>query len=351
MDKIPQSTSQKEEDIASILDRDPKKIKKIATPYDKKETLGILWRNAFGINTKRNRNIVEYVSNKIRLNENLNSKIRIGFVGDIMEMNKNIWVPSSLLKKFFEDCEYLVGNFEATIVESTDKVAKGVIYSAEQRHDEKILDSLVDLFNPEKTYLSIANNHAGDFGKDKFLKSINKTMNKGFHVFGTKDMPFIDLLDHIRIVSGTKWTNQSCEYVVNLEDSPKYIKNNSFNILYPHWSNELELYPRPETIEIGKKLIDQFDTIIGHHSHVPQPICKADHHNIPTLIAYGLGDISTRLRFRKYHYGIALKFDIGLNIEKNWCIGDLEWSFTECRQITKNTFETVLIDTIPYLIK
>lgn len=328
-----------------------KRFKKIATPYDRRETWGLILRNAFGIDTKRNKNIVSYIPHKIKLNELTKPKSRLGVVGDIMEMNKFIWIPSNDLKGFFHDCDNLIVNFEATIVESSDKVAKGVIYSAEQRHDENILDSLSNLFSPNKTYLSICNNHAGDFGKEKFLISMKKLKNRGFHVFGTKDDPYVDISEEIRVIGGTKWSNQYCDYIVPLEDTMQYIKQNAFNILYPHWSNELELYPRPETVELGKKYIEKFDVILGHHSHIPQPISLAKHKDFQRIIAYGLGDISTRLKLNKYHYGIALKVEIGLDRQNRFCIGDLEWSFTKCTQLSKTEFQTTLIDKLPYLNK
>lgn len=325
-----------------------KKIKRIATPYDKKETWRIILKNAFGVDTKRNKNIVEYIPKKLKLNDIIKPKLRLGVIGDIMDMNRYIWIPGDDLKAFFKDCDCLLGNFEATIVRSSDKVAKGVIYSAEQRHDDNILNSLSDLFVPHKTYLSVCNNHAGDFGEKLFLTSLNKLKDKGFHVFGTRNEPFVDLSNEIRIVGSTKWSNQNCDYILPLDESTQYIKPDSFNILYPHWSNELELYPRPETVKLGKKYIEKFDVILGHHSHIPQPISLAEHNGIPTIIAYGLGDISTRLKLNKYHYGIAIKMDIGNNKENHPCIGDLEWSFTKCDLLSKKEFQTTLTDKLPY---
>ncbi|MGZ4919988.1 MAG: CapA family protein [Halobacteriota archaeon] len=330
----------------------PVKFKKIASPYDRKETWGLIVRHIFGIDTRRNRGIAEYLPHKIVLNEKVASKQKIGVVGDIMDMMGCRWIHGEELKEFFRQCDCLIGNFEATVVKPVQKQPKGVIFNFVQRHDENIVSSLRNLFDPKKTYLSLANNHAGDFGQLAFERSVHLLMQNGFHVFGLTDTPFIDVNKCIRIVTGTRWSNQICDYVFSLnsfDESLDFIDQGRFNILYPHWSYELELYPRPETIEQGKRYIEKFDAIIGHHSHVPQPLIRAHHDAANTIIAYGLGDICTRKKYKKYHYGIALKFDVGLNEREEWVIGELEWSFTECHQISKTAYQTNLVENLPYL--
>ena len=351
--KVEADTKTKEDAItASNCKEIPVKYKKIASPYDRKETWGTIVRHIFGINTRSNRGIVEYFPHKIALNEDIDVKQKIGVVGDIMDMRGYHWLPGDDLKQFFDKCDYLLGNFEATIVKPTQKQPKGVIYSIVQRHDENIISSLQNLFDPKKTYLSLANNHAGDFGQFAFERSAHLLAQNGFHIFGLVDAPFIDVGKHIRILTGTKWSNQICDYVFSLDSldkSPDFIDQGRFNILFPHWGYELELYPRPETIEQGKRYIEKFDAIIGHHSHVPQPLTQANHDAAKTIIAYGLGDICIADKNEKYQYGIALKFDVGLSEREEWVIGDLEWSFAKCHPISKTEYQTNLVENLPYL--
>ena len=61
------------------------------------------------------------------------------------------------------------------------------------------------------------------------------------------------------------------------------------------------------------------------------------------MIVYSLGDICIRLESKKCHYGIALKFVVGLNEKAEWVIGDLGWSFTECHLILKTDYQTNLL--------
>jgi len=114
------------------------------------------------------------------LNETIDSEQKIGAVGDIMDMMGYHWIPGDDLKQFFGQCDYLLGNFEATIVKPTLKQPKGVIYNTAQRHDENIISSLRDLFDPKKTYLSLANNHAGDFGQLALERSVRLLVQNGF---------------------------------------------------------------------------------------------------------------------------------------------------------------------------
>jgi Bacterial capsule synthesis protein PGA_cap len=338
---------------ASSCEQASVKYKKWAIPYDRKEAWGLVVRHIFGIDTRRNRGIVGYIPHQVALNENVDSKAKIGVVGDIMDMIGRVWIPGGDLQQFFSDCDYMLGNFEATIITATQKGPSGVIFGVPQRHDENIITSLRNLFDPKRTYLSLANNHAGDFGQLAFERSIDALKQNGFHVFGLVDEPFADVGKHIRIITGTKWSNQVCDYIVSLDSLEKifdFTDQGRFNILYPHWGYELELYPRPETIEQGNKFIQRFDAVIGHHSHIPQPLTQADHNVAKTIIAYGLGDICAARNSKKYQYGIALKFGVGLDQRGAWVIGDLEWSFTRCRPISKGEYQTNLIPILPYLL-
>ena len=121
-----------------------------------------------------------------------------------MDMEGHVWVPGDDLKQFFGQCNSLVGNFEATIVTRTQKEPKGVFFNVSQRHDENIISSFRNFFDPKRTYLSLANNHAGDFGRLAFERSVRVLEQNGFHVFGLVDAPFVDVGKHVRIITGTE---------------------------------------------------------------------------------------------------------------------------------------------------
>ncbi|MHA1673428.1 MAG: CapA family protein [Promethearchaeota archaeon] len=323
-----------------IENSDPK-LKYIATPYNLKETLGWFRRNFFGV-CRKNRDLVKTLPRNFVLNKNVNPKYSLAFIGDIMDMNgKNLFI-SRALKDFIQECDYLIGNFEATITK-----AKGAFMA--QRHISQILDALADLFDPQRSFLSLANNHAGDFGRKLFTDSINEIKARGFSIFGITEQPYIDIQEDIRIIGGTMWSNQKCNYVVKFDEVDQYLKTNAFNILYPHWSYELELYPRPKTVEIGQNMIKKFDAIVGHHSHCPQPISTTFNDGINKLIAYGLGDFCIWEKLKHYLYGLVLKIEIGPNQGGIWQIGKISWNYVNSAPQSENAWLTDITLDFPYL--
>lgn len=314
------------------------------SPYNLTETFGYFKRNFFGP-VNKNRGLVEYCPQFFRLNEGIQPGIKIAFIGDIMDMAGRSLHIGAEVRQFVESCDYLVGNFEATIT-----AAKGPIMA--QRHIPQILDALAAMFPPEKTYLGLANNHSGDFGYQIWSESKKQIADKGFHIFGSIDVPFIDIEERIRVVAATRWTNQPIDYIPKIETALQYHQPGMFNILYPHWGYELELFPRPEIIQQGKELSSTFNAVISHHSHIPQPIAKftIDKPAGPEnqLIAFGLGDFCIHDKLTHYNYGQILKLTIGPQDKGDWKIGDVEWRFVRCQPKTDLVWETEITIEFPY---
>ncbi len=314
------------------------------SPYNLTETLGYFKRNFFGPVTK-NRGLVTYAPQICVLDSEIQPECQTAFIGDIMDMAGRRLHIGNRLKQFIAPCDYLVGNFEATIT------AANAAYMA-QRHTPQILDALADLFPPEKTFLGLANNHSGDFGFDIWHESATKIKDRGFHLFGSTDVPYVDINKNIRIIGGTQWSNQPVEYVTKIEDASQYHRPGRFNILYPHWGYELELFPRSKIIKAGQSWSTQFNAILGHHSHIPQPITTVpvDKPSGKTkqVIAYGLGDFCIHEELSHYHYGQALKLTIGPNVSGEWQVGKLEWCFVKCKEIDDTVWETDIATHFPY---
>ncbi len=314
----------------------------IVTPYSIKESLGRIRRTIFGPK-KNNARSVDYIPKTYQLNE-ITPKYTISFIGDIMAMDSKHLVIEHSVKQFIKGSDFLVGNFEGTITSEKKKLM-------DKRHKPVIMDSLKNLFPPKKTFLSVANNHSGDFGLDKFSSSLDELYKRGFNVFGTEENPFIDLSDEVRVVGSTRWSNRPCNYLVELENSNNYLKEGSFNILFPHWGYELELYPRIEIINHGRIILEKFDALIGHHSHCPQPIsfCPIDN-NRNKLIAFSLGDFCLGSESKKreaMQYGIIVKAEIGTNSEGKWLIGKVEWNFLKSTSLSKKKTVVKIVDIEP----
>lgn len=315
--------------------------------YPLRETFVWLSRYIFGPSST-NKGKVDFVSKTHVLNS-ITPEYTISFIGDIMDLNFKDLIIDESVKSFIRGSDYLVGNFEGTI--TTEKIE-----IMDKRHKPQILDALNTLFPPNKTFLSTANNHGGDFGPRHFLNSINQLKDRGFNVFGTKKKPFFDLNENIRVLGGTQWSNHPCNYLYDLKEPEKYLKQNSFNIIYPHWGYELEMYPRIRTIKKGKTLLSRFNAVVGQHSHYPQPVSYYSNNSVNKLIAYSLGDFCfgwdlKKLKYEMFRYGIIIKVEIGRDKKGELDIGNVDWTFLKSRPLTEKEFIVETVNTIPKLIK
>jgi len=306
----------------------------LGSPYSFKENFGWFKRYICGPTTTNYGN-VDYISKSVILNK-ISPRYTISFIGDIMDMNLRDLIIGQSVKRFIEGSDFLIGNFEATLI-TDKKVING------KRHKPQIMDALESVFAPNKTYLSTANNHSGDFGKKSFLFSVNRLRSKGFNIFGDKNTPYLDLASDLRVVGATQWSNRPCDYLTRLQQSSQYLKENSFNLLFPHWGYEMELYPRIEIIKKGKDLLSKFDALVGHHSHCPQPVSFFPFCNDNKLIAYSLGNFCDGKKLEMQNYGILIKIVIGIDANDKWQVGKCDWSFLKTHSLSKTEF---LVDTV-----
>ncbi|NTU43365.1 MAG: hypothetical protein HGA78_10050 [Nitrospirales bacterium] len=302
-------------------------LRKIASPYSLRETVGVVKRNLFGIDKRRNCGIVEWAPPSFSL-YHLDERIcRISFVGDIMSMGNRRLVIDDSVREFIAGSQYLVGNFEATITENRRR--KGVIYGALERHRRDIAELLSDIFPPEKTFLSLANNHTGDYSDGEFRQSLSVLEDSGFNLFGLASCPVAEIGDVVRIVAATMWSNQLTERVhwLRQEGLSPLTGRGCLNLLYSHWGYEMELFPRPEQLSQIREAFGGYDAVIGHHSHTVQPVV-ADRAE-KRLVAYSLGDFCSALGMSGYRCGIVMNVEVGCTQGKGPAIGDVRWCFVE----------------------
>ncbi|MFX1420263.1 MAG: CapA family protein [Promethearchaeota archaeon] len=324
------------------------KRKSFGFPYSLRELINWLKRYTFGPK-KRNEGNIKYIPKNHLLNE-ITPKYTISFIGDIMDLSYRDLIIDENVKNFVRGSDFLIGNFEA-IITSEKK-----INIMTKRHKPQIMDALASLFLPKKTYLSIANNHTGDYDLKSLSNSINQLKERGFNIFGTTTNPFVDLNEEIRVITGTQWSNQPCNYSSKLRESEHYLKQDSFNILFPHWGYELELYPRIGIINQGRDLLSKFDALIGHHTHCPQPISFFNIKNLNKLIAFSLGDFCFGWDLRKkknemLSYGIALKVEIGVNPQGQLIVGNIDWTFLKSRPFSEKEFIVEIVNDISQIYR
>lgn len=119
-----------------------------------------------------------------------------------------------------------------------------------------------------------------------------------------------------------------CGKIANLDTLDEYCGSTAFSIVYPHWGYELELFPRPEIVRAGERLLQTYGAVVGHHSHVPQPLTALQHGDTAKLLAFSLVDFSTGLKIKKFQYGIVCRVAIGPGEDGVWGIGAVRWRYT-----------------------
>jgi hypothetical protein len=299
--------------------------KYFSTPYTLTEKIRWLRNNLFGPSS-RHRGLTSFIPQDAAFNR-IQPRIKLAFIGDIMGMERTDLGECPSVKEFIRDADFLIANFEGVIS------GKPKVFAA-QAQSRKLLPALASLFPPERTVLSCANNHAGDFGRREFENSLSLLNDAGFLAVGHIDEPAILLDGKVNVCCCTSLSNHPASYVLHLNQagagfSPKA----RFNILYPHWGHELELFPNPAEIKRGLKLLEQWGAVLGHHPHCPQPLTKNKVIGQNKLLAFSLGSFCNGVRSDKYRHGIAAKVELGPGDDGVWRAGRVEWRFTRTQKI------------------
>lgn len=311
------------------------------TPYGIKESILWLIRRIFSRLDKDNDANIKYIPKRLVIDENIKKDLTIIFSGDWLDVRGKDIKLGKKLKAFIRKSDYFVLNLEKLITGDKD-------WKEEHLHKPDIMETISELFTPEYTVLSLANNHAGDCGKEKLNETIKIIEDKGFNIIGLRNKPYIDLYDDFRIVAATRWSNLICEHIVPFDSISSALKDNSFNILFPHWGYEFELFPRNKDVKLARSYAEQFDAIIGHHSHCPQPINVDQFQDKEKLIAYSLGTFCAHRKPLSYKYGILLKVDFGRDSSNQWKIKKIKWSMTKCSHFARRKCKVETIKHLPF---
>jgi len=131
--------------------------------------------------------------------------------------------------------------------------------------------------------VSVANNHSLDGGKKRFSESIGILDSLGIIPFGTVETPCADIGDVSIWGVGWKRTgisdrqNMLNTIDLNIRQAVEKFKQScgreKFKVIFIHWGVDLEILPLPFQVRLAIEFIEAgADLIIGHHSHLIQPI-------------------------------------------------------------------------------
>lgn len=218
--------------------------------------------------------------------------LRLIFCGDMMLTQHDI-IPQlhQSVRDVINSADLFFGNCEAPV--GTHAINHSNRYRLVYHMPEQLLTGVLQQLSlpPEKIFLSVANNHSGDKGRDAYLAGIEV-----FNKLGVTPLGFIDnSRDPINIIESNgirigcvAWTHwMNCEVFAKNQDVIRHEqvvktnwkqikKDHQLDVLIgmPHWEFEFQHFPKRNTRNVARTLIDQqgFNLLCGAHPHTLQPI-------------------------------------------------------------------------------
>lgn len=239
-------------------------------------------------------------------------------IGDIMEKQNDWTYPFHHIADTLYGADIAFGNLESQIGKSGTKVGSEFSFHADPRTIEGLLFAGFDV-------LSVANNHAWDYGPLAFAETLTLLRENsiapvgGGENYSEAHEPFrtevrgtkIAYLAYTNLIPKSLSEPNARPAVAYLElgtvtkDIEHVSKTADVVIVSLHWGDEYETESGEYQKLVGRALIDAgADLIIGHHPHVPQEIEEYG----GGVIFYSLGNFVFDQNFGKgTEKGILLK--------------------------------------------
>ena len=244
---------------------------------------------------------------------------QIFFVGDVMlgrdvEQKLNVHGFEYPYKNLFftNEKSYVVANFESAIPKTHIKTPNNTFRFSVNKN---LLPALKEA---GFTHLSLANNHAFDYGLPGYNETVATLWDAGFVPFGhptvlsTSSVTFVEVADKkiALIALHVLFTMPKDETVAAVATYAK--ENSDLQVVYVHWGEEYSLVHGSAQRALASKLADNgVDIVVGHHPHVVQDIELIDN----TLVFYSLGNFIFDQYFSvPVQQGLMLKMDENLKI-------------------------------------
>lgn len=197
---------------------------------------------------------------------------------------ERIPVFSESVQRVFESSDLIFANCEGPVLYKEMKMRP--LYTVRYGLAR---DYLLDLAKAtscplRKWRFSLANNHAGDFGEEGIRRTLDLMRDTGGQFFGFGGLPLREFYGELEldIWGWTQWENRRFDgkeswrpssEVSRLAVSKLPSAAKRLRVLFPHWGLEFRHFPRREQVD---QMLDwlrwDYDLVVGHHSHVVQPI-------------------------------------------------------------------------------
>lgn len=184
----------------------------------------------------------------------------------------------------FEGADLVFANCEGPVLYET--IERRPLYTVRYGLAREYLQQLATATKCplRKWRFSLANNHAGDFGEEGIRRTVDLMRDTGSQFFGFGRTPLREFYGELELDfwGWTQWENRRFDgkeswrpssEVARLAVSKLPMAAKRLRVLFPHWGLEFRHYPnRAQLDQMVNWLRWDFDLVVGHHSHVVQPI-------------------------------------------------------------------------------
>ncbi|MBN2039095.1 MAG: CapA family protein [Spirochaetes bacterium] len=217
------------------------------------------------------------------------------FAGDVMldwgisdTMEKmGVSYPLLHLKDFLRSFDYRFCNLECPIAKEGDiHPDKKYVFLGKPVHIELLKYAGID-------GVSLANNHACDYGKSALLYTVKNLISSGISISGAGEnrseahLPVVVEKNDVNIAI-MAYTAIAYDYSFAGENSPgvararidliakdiaQFKEYYDYFVVSVHWGDEYSDYPNSRQIQLAHQIIDSgADVIVGHHPHIFQGV-------------------------------------------------------------------------------
>lgn len=186
------------------------------------------------------------------------------------------------VKSILDQDDLSIINMEGTLTTSDQRQDKLFAFKGEPEYVNILTEGSIEAAN-------LANNHSHDYGEQSFLDTKETLQEAGITTFGYDETALLEIkgikVGLIGIYELADHLEREQQLLKHLEQVQK--EGAQIIIVVFHWGNEKETSPDSNQTTLGRLAIDHgADLVVGHHSHVLQPVENYK----GKYIAYSLGN-------------------------------------------------------------
>lgn len=186
------------------------------------------------------------------------------------------------VKSILEADDLSIINMEGTLTTSEQREDKLYAFKGDPEYVDILTEGSIEAAN-------LANNHSHDYGEQSYTDTKETLEKAGIATFGYDETRVLDIKGVKVGLIGIYELADHLERKQQLLDHIESVKKEEAQIIIVvfHWGNEKETSPDSNQTTLGRLAIDHgADLVVGHHSHVLQPIEEYK----GKYIAYSLGN-------------------------------------------------------------